>query len=50
MKSAPGPEAGFPINIGISEEDRKRIAKGLSAFLADSYTLYMQTHNFHWNV
>jgi starvation-inducible DNA-binding protein len=50
IKSAPGPEAGFPINIGISEEDRKRIAKGLSAFLADSYTLYMQTHNFHWNV
>jgi starvation-inducible DNA-binding protein len=42
--------SGFPINIGISEADRQKIAEGLSAFLADSYTLYMQTHNFHWNV
>jgi starvation-inducible DNA-binding protein len=38
------------INIGISEADRKEIAKGLSRLLADSYTLYLQTHNFHWNV
>jgi starvation-inducible DNA-binding protein len=38
------------INIGISEADRKKIADGLSKFLADSYTLYLMTHNFHWNV
>jgi len=38
------------IDIGISEADRAKIAKGLSAFLADSYTLYLMTHNFHWNV
>ncbi|MFM1881324.1 MAG: hypothetical protein RLZZ344_1558 [Pseudomonadota bacterium] len=38
------------INIGISDTDRAKIAKGLSRFLADSYTLYLQTHNFHWNV
>ncbi len=39
-----------PINIGISADDRKAIAEGLSHFLADSYTLYLKTHNFHWNV
>ena len=39
-----------PINIGISPEDRKAIAEGLSHLLADSYTLYLKTHNFHWNV
>jgi starvation-inducible DNA-binding protein len=38
------------INIGISAADRKKIAQGLSALLADSYTLYLMTHNFHWNV
>jgi len=38
------------INIGISEEDRASIAKGLSKLLADTYTLYLTTHNFHWNV
>ncbi len=38
------------INIGISTVDRKKIAQGLSALLADSYTLYLMTHNFHWNV
>lgn len=38
------------INIGISEPDRKDIAEGLSRLLADTYTLYLQTHNFHWNV
>ena len=40
----------LPMDIGISELDRKRIAGGLSALLADSYTLYLMTHNFHWNV
>ncbi len=38
------------IDIGISERDRKAIAKGLSELLADSYSLYLMTHNFHWNV
>ena len=38
------------INIGISDGDRKKIAQGLSVLLADSYTLYLMTHNFHWNV
>ncbi len=38
------------INIGISETDRKEIAEGLSRLLADSYTLYLKTHNYHWNV
>ncbi|MCY7354664.1 MAG: DNA starvation/stationary phase protection protein [Lysobacter sp.] len=42
--SAPG------IDIGIKTADRKHIADGLSRFLADSYTLYLKTHNFHWNV
>ena len=38
------------IDIGIGAGDRKKIADGLSRFLADSYTLYLKTHNFHWNV
>jgi len=38
------------INIGIKEKDRKAIARGLSRLLADSYTLYLKTHNYHWNV
>jgi starvation-inducible DNA-binding protein len=38
------------IDIGISEDQRKEIAEGLSHLLADSYTLYLKTHNFHWNV
>jgi starvation-inducible DNA-binding protein len=38
------------INIGIEEQDRKNIAEGLSRLLADSYTLYLKTHNYHWNV
>jgi len=38
------------INIGISEDDRQEIAEGLSRLLADSYTLYLKTHNYHWNV
>ncbi|MFP8967827.1 Dps family protein [Pokkaliibacter sp. CJK22405] len=38
------------INIGISDKDREAIAQGLARLLADSYTLYLQTHNFHWNV
>ena len=38
------------IDIGITDLERKKIADGLSALLADSYTLYLMTHNFHWNV
>jgi starvation-inducible DNA-binding protein len=38
------------IDIGINEQDRIAIAEGLKRLLADSYTLYLQTHNFHWNV
>ena len=38
------------INIGISDTHRQAIAQGLSHLLADTYTLYMTTHNFHWNV
>jgi starvation-inducible DNA-binding protein len=38
------------IDIGIKPQDRKAIAEGLSRLLADTYTLYLKTHNFHWNV
>ena len=38
------------IDIGISDTDRQAIAQGLSHLLADTYTLYLTTHNFHWNV
>ena len=38
------------IQIGISTQDREKIAEGLSRLLADSYTLYLKTHNYHWNV
>jgi len=38
------------IDIGIAPEDRKDIADGLSRLLADTYTVYLRTHNFHWNV
>ena len=38
------------IDIGIKDEDRKTIADGLSRLLADTYTVYLKTHNFHWNV
>ncbi len=39
-----------PMDTGISEKDRARIAQGLSRLLADTYTVYLKTHNFHWNV
>ncbi len=38
------------MDIGINQQDRKEIADGLSRLLADTYTLYLKTHNFHWNV
>jgi starvation-inducible DNA-binding protein len=43
----PGPLA---IEIGIDDEDRAAIAEGLAKLLADTYTLYLKSHNFHWNV
>src|SRR5690606_24747528 len=50
-KSSKTSSASAPrINIGISEKDRAAIAGELSKLLADSYTLYLTTHNFHWNV
>ena len=50
-KATQQPASGAPgIDIGIKSADRKHIADGLSRFLADSYTLYLKTHNFHWNV
>ena len=45
--SSAGPAS---INIGISDKDRAAIAAGLSKLLDDTYTLYLTTHNFHWNV
>ncbi|CCQ58074.1 Non-specific DNA-binding protein Dps / Iron-binding ferritin-like antioxidant protein / Ferroxidase [Crocosphaera watsonii WH 0402] len=39
-----------PVNIGIDEKDRQEIAQGLCRLLADTYTLYLKTHTFHWNV
>jgi starvation-inducible DNA-binding protein len=47
--SAPG-GGSLGIHIGISDKDRAAIAGGLSKLLADTYTLYLTTHNFHWNV
>ena len=50
-KSAVAAAVGAPaIDIGMSAKDRKKVADGLSHFLADAYTLYLKTHNFHWNV
>ncbi|BBE08259.1 MAG: starvation-inducible DNA-binding protein [Glomeribacter sp. 1016415] len=42
--------AATHINIGINDQERKKISEGLSHLLADTYTLYLKTHNFHWNV
>lgn len=38
------------VDIGIADKERKKIADGLSRLLADTYTLYLKTHNYHWNV
>ena len=43
-------KSGPVINFGIAESDRLQIVDGLSLLLADTYTLYLKTHNFHWNV
>ncbi len=49
-KTAKMSDKGLPIDIGISDKDRSIVAAELSKMLADSYTLYLMTHNFHWNV
>lgn len=49
-KSAASAAPVYEIDIGIPEKQRRIIAKELSRLLADSYTLYLTTHNFHWNV
>jgi len=43
-------QKSLPIDIGIPESSRQEIAQGLSRLLADTYSLYLKTHNFHWNV
>jgi starvation-inducible DNA-binding protein len=43
-------EGNMAVEIGIKPQDRRAIAQGLSRLLADTYTLYLKTHNFHWNV
>jgi len=48
--ATPAQSAGIPVNIGIPEDQRQDIADGLSRLLADTYTLYLKTHNYHWNV
>jgi len=49
-KSKPAAQTTPSIEIGIAEKDRAKIAEGLSRLLADTYSLYLKTHNFHWNV
>ena len=49
-KTATNANGAPRINIGINDKDRAAIAQGLSRLLADTYTLYLTTHNFHWNV
>jgi starvation-inducible DNA-binding protein len=49
-KSTAAPVSAPQIDIGIKGKDREKIALGLSRVLADTYTLYLKTHNFHWNV
>jgi len=41
---------GVPVDIGIGEAERREIAEGLARVVADTFTLYLMTHNFHWNV
>jgi starvation-inducible DNA-binding protein len=50
MHSYSHPEEAMQINIGIDQQQREEIAGALSRVLSDTYTLYLKTHNFHWNV
>ncbi len=45
-----GSKGAVAIDIGIGGKDREKIAEGLAKVLADTYSLYLKTHNFHWNV
>ena len=49
-RAAPAATPRVGIHIGISDKDRRAISEGLAHLLADTYTLYLTTHNFHWNV
>lgn len=49
-KMVPLSDKGFAIDIGMSDKDRAAVSEQLAHMLADSYTLYLMTHNFHWNV
>jgi starvation-inducible DNA-binding protein len=49
-KTAKKTSADIGVNLGMADKQRKTIAGGLSVLLADTYTLYLKTHNFHWNV
>lgn len=49
-KKTGGKEGAMVVDIGIAEADRKGIAEGLNALLADTFSLYLKTHAFHWNV
>jgi starvation-inducible DNA-binding protein len=49
-RMTPASSIGPDIDIGIERKDRETVAEGLSQLLADTYTLYLKTHNFHWNV
>jgi starvation-inducible DNA-binding protein len=49
-RAASASSTGPDIDIGIERKDRETVAEGLSQLLADTYTLYLKTHNFHWNV
>lgn len=50
MKDKEAEFSGMPIDTGIDYKNRQKIAEGLSKLLADSYTLYLKTHYYHWNV
>jgi starvation-inducible DNA-binding protein len=50
MTTAVGTELTRPVEVGVEDGDRREVAKGLCHVLADTYTLYLKTHNYHWNV
>jgi len=50
MAKKTGKQGAVAVDIGIAEADRKGIAEGLNALLADTFSLYLKTHAFHWNV
>lgn len=50
QSNAPAPTSVLSANLGIDPDTRQEITEGLSRLLADTYTLYLKTHNYHWNV